>query len=227
MCTLCVFSLHLSIIEYPDPPSEVEVSETDKSLLVSWKHKPSLPESNPVTSFTVHLNGEKCSQLPASASSQCIEIVPKDLKRLDEDITIGSSVQLTVRALAGHHESRDSQPLLLTRKQLSLLLSQHSKMLGSEESSSSEVSVSSSEEEKKTYSPAKIENNQSHVTSGDDRVTSMIDHVTNGVQENNQDNQQGKFVLPLKIITNVWHTRCYLLLIFRWSNSLLPCPVRL
>ena len=169
----------------------MEVSETEKSLLVSWQHRPSLPESNPVTSFTVHLNGEKCSQLPASASSQCVEILPKDLKQLDEEVAIGTSVQLTVRALAGHHESRDSKPLLLTRKQLALLLSQHSKMLGSEESSSSEVSMSSSEEEKKSYSPAKVENNQSHVTTGDGHVTPVADHVTNGVQENNQDNQQG------------------------------------
>lgn len=169
----------------------MEVSETEKSLLVSWQHRPSLPESNPVTSFTVHLNGEKCSQLPASASSQCVEILPKDLKQLDEEVTIGTSIQLTVRALAGHHESRDSKPLLLTRKQLALLLSRHSKMLGSEESSSSEVSMSSSEEEKKSYSPVKVENNQSHVTTGDGHVTPIADHVTNGVQENNQDNQQG------------------------------------
>ena len=179
-CSLLVFT------EYPDPPCEVEISGTEKSLLVSWQHKPSLPESNPVTSFTVHLNGEKCSQLPASASSRCIEILPKDLKQLDEEITIGSSIQLTVRALASHHESRDSQPLLLTRKHLALLLSQHSKMLGSEESSSSEVSMSNSEEEKKSYSPAKAENSQSHVTTEDGHVTPIADHVTNGVQENNQ-----------------------------------------
>ena len=177
----------------------MEVSETEKSLLVSWQHKPSLPESNPVTSFTVHLNGEKCSQLPASATSQCVEILPKDLKRLDEEVTIGSSVQLTVRALAGHHESRDSQPLLLTRKQLALLLSQHSKMLGSEESSSSEVSMSSSEEEKKSYSPAKVENSQSHVTTEDGHVTPIADHVTNGVQENNQHSQQGIRILLMDL----------------------------
>ena len=189
---LSLILFNFLFIEYPDPPCEVEVSETEKSLLVSWQHRPSLPESNPVTSFTLHLNGEKCSQLaPASASSRCVEILPKDLKQLDEEITIGSSVELTVRALAGHHESRDSKPLLLTRKQLALLLSQHSKMLGSEESSSSEVSMSSSEEEKKSYSPSKMENNQSHVTTGDGHVTPVADHVTNGVQESNLDNQQG------------------------------------
>lgn len=162
---------------------------------MSWQHRPSLLESNPVTCFTVHLNGQKCSQLPASASSQCIEILPEDLKRLDEEVTIGASIQLTVRALAGHHESRDSKPLLLTHKQLALLLSQHSqhsKMIGSEESSSSEVSMSSSEEEKKSYSPAKVESNQSHVTTVDGHVTPIVDHVTNGVQENDQDNQQGR-----------------------------------
>ena len=167
------------------------MSETEKSLLVSWQHRPSLLESNPVTSFTVHLNGGKCSQLPASASSHCIEILPEDLKQLDEEVTIGASIQLTVRALAGLHESRDSKPLLLTRKQLALLLSQHSKMLCSEESLSSEVSMSSSEEEKKSYSPAKVESNQSHVTTVDGHVTPMVDHVTNGVQENDQDNRQG------------------------------------
>ena len=186
------------LLEYPDPPCEVEVSETDKSLLVSWQHKPSLSESNPVTSFTVHLNGEKCSQLPASASSLCVEVLPDDLKRLDEDVTIGASINLTVRALAGHHESRDSTPIRLTRKQLSLLLSQQSKMLGSENSLShgSEISMStcSSEEEKKSYSQARVENSPSHVTNDSDHVTSTIDHVTNGVQETNgQNNHQGMY----------------------------------
>ena len=179
----------MGLLEYPDPPCEVEVSETDKSLLVGWHHKPSLPDSNPVTSFTVHLNGDKCSQLPASASSLYVEVLPEDLKRLDEDITIGASINLTVRALAGHHESRDSTPVRLTRKQLSLLLSQQSKMLGSENSLShnSEVSMStcSTEEDKKSYSQTRVENNQSH-------VTSTGGHVTNGVQEKtDQNNHQG------------------------------------
>lgn len=193
--------------EYPDPPSNLEVSETDKSLLVSWDHRPSLPDGNAATSFAIYVNGEKCCQQPSSLSpsctSQCVEILPKDLKHLDEELTADSSVQLTVRALAGHHESRDSQPLLLSRKQVSLLVRRHSQMLGSEESSSSEVSVSSSEEEKKTYSPAKLESGGSHVTTGsghvttsDDHVTTVVDHVTNGIEEGSQVHVgQGKDLL--------------------------------
>ena len=179
--------------EYPDPPSNVEVSEADKSLLVSWDHRPSLPDGNMATSFAIYVNGEKCYQVPSSVSpactSQCVEILPKDLKHLDEDLMVDSSVQLTVRAITGHHESRGSQPILLSRKQVSLLLGQHSQMLGSEESSSSEVSVSSSEEERKTYSPAKLESEGSHVTTKRDHVTisndhmTVIDHVTNGIEE--------------------------------------------
>ena len=165
----------------------MDVSETDKSLLVSWEHKPSLPDGNTATSFAILLNGERCYQVPSSLSpsstSQCAEILPKELKQIDEELTIDSSVQLTVRALAGLHESRDSQPLLLSRKQISLLLRQHSQMLGSEESSSSEVSMSSSEEEKKTYSLAKLEGGQSLVATSNDHVMTVVDQVTNGIEE--------------------------------------------
>ena len=199
---LLISLLFLSLFpEYPDPPTNVEVSETDQSLLVSWEHSPSLPEGNTATGFIVCLNGEKCCQsssLSPSSTSQCLEILPKDIKKLSEELTVGSSVQLTVRALAGHLESRDSLALMLSRKQLSLLLSQHSQMLGSEESSSSEVSMSSSEEEKKkTYSPAKVELDESHMTSGsdhviisNDHVTTVADnHVTNGVEESSRESQ--------------------------------------
>ena len=190
-------------LEYPDPPTNVEVSETDQSLLVSWDHRASLPEGNTATGFGIYLNGEKCCQstsLSSSSGSQCVEILPKDIKQLDEELTVGSSVQLTVRAQAGHLESRDSLALMLSRKQMSLLLSQHSQMLGSEDSSSSEVSMSSSEEEKKkTYSPAKAELDESHVTSGSDHVitsndheVTVVDHVTNGVEESSQESQGKK-----------------------------------
>ena len=178
----------------------MEVSEADKSLLVSWEHRPSLPDGNTATSFAIYINGEKCYQVSSSLShsstSQCVEILPKDLKHLDEDLMVDSSAQLTVRAFAGHHESRGSQPILLSRKQVSLLLGQHSQMLGSEESSSSEVSVSSSEEEKKTYSPAKLESEEGHVTTRRDHVTisndhmmTVVDHVTNGIEEGSQVGQ--------------------------------------
>lgn len=187
---LCTFTIFLSpFVEYPDPPCDVEVTETDRSLLVSWQHNPSLPESNAATSFVVYMNGERCSELLASvspsASSHCVEIFHKDIKQLDQDITLDSSVQLTVRAQAGLHESRDSHSILLSHRQLSLMLSQHSQMLGSEESSSSEVSVSSSEEEKTNYSPSKVENDKGDVTARDDHMTTR---VTNGVQEDSRGN---------------------------------------
>lgn len=179
----------------------MDVSETDKSLLVSWDHKPSLPEGNAATGFVVYVNGKKCvevaSSLSPSTTSQCVEILANDIRRLEEELTIQSSVYLTVRALAGHHESRDSPAVLLSRKQLSLLLSQHSQMLGSEESSSSEVSVAStsSEEEKKTYSPAKVENDERHVTSSNDHMMTVVDHVTNGIEEESNQGSQGRNVM--------------------------------
>lgn len=183
-------SLSSLLLEYPDPPTNVEVTETAKSLLVSWQHTPSLPDGNAATSFAVYLNGERCCQLASSVSpsapSQAVEILPKDVR---QTLSADSAVQLTVRALADLHESRDSQSLLLNRKQLSLLLNRHSRMMGSDESSSSEVSMTSSEEDKKTYSPAKVENEERHVTGNADHVITVVDHVTNGVEEDGGENQ--------------------------------------
>ena len=195
--------------EYPDPPTNVAVTETAKSLLVSWEHTPSLPDGNAATSFAVYLNGERCCQVATSLSpsspTQCVEIMSKDIRKLDEEWTTDSSVQLTVRALADLHESRDSLSLLLTKRQVSLLLTQRSRMVVSEESSSSEVSMTSSEEDKKHYSPAKAESDQHQVTDNGDHVTGhddhMTDHVTNGVIEEENEEQQGNLSINL-IVTH-------------------------
>ena len=176
--------------EYPQPPTELELSQKDEpvSLLVTWCPSEVLEGGNAITGYAVYINDQCCVKLashPGPVERVCTQLLPGDVEHLRPKLATDSKPSLTVRSVSHDYESIDSSALLVSKEQLSHLLRGGEFTGGDPESStSSQTSITSSEEEREVYSPAKMINelqqSSEHVIQSESRVTSNEGHVTNG-----------------------------------------------
>ena len=187
--------------EYPEPPTDVVVSQTDnpRAILVEWTPAPPLPTEGgtTITGYVVYINSQQCLQLAANETPMqcvCAQVLAEDLRRLK--LVHHQEVSLTVRTIAGQYESMNSDSVTISDEMLTFVLESGKaggRMLPEEgESESSHLSISSGEEEREVFTPARraledhvtqddhVTQNKDHVTQDEDHVTPDEDHVTNG-----------------------------------------------
>ena len=181
--------------EYPEPPTDVVVSQTDnpRAILVEWTPAPPLPTEGgtTVTGYVVYINSQLCLQLAANETPKqcvCAQVLAEDLRRLK--LVHHQEVSLTVRTIAGQYESMNSDSVTISNEMLTFVLESGKaggRMLPEEgESESSHLSISSGEEEREVFTPARralededhVTQNNDHVTQDEDHVTQNKDHVT-------------------------------------------------
>ena len=180
--------------EYPEPPTDVVVSQTDnpRAILVGWTPVPTLltEGGTTITGYVVYVNNHLCLQLAANETPKqcvCAQVLAEDLRRLKR--VQHQEVSLTVRTLAGQYESMNSDSVMISKEMLTFVLESGKaggRMLPEEEESeSSHLSISSGEdpEEREDFTPARraLEDHMTrvdHVTKEEDHVTKEEEHVT-------------------------------------------------
>ena len=188
--------------EYPEPPTDVVVSQTDnpRAILVEWTPAPPLPTEGgtTVTGYVVYINSQLCLQLAANETPKqcvCAQVLAEDLRRLK--LVHHQEVSLTVRTIAGQYESMNSDSVTISNEMLTFVLESGKaggRMLPEEgESESSHLSISSGEEEREVFTPARraledhVTQDEDHVTQNNDHVTQDEDHVTQNKDHVTQD----------------------------------------
>ena len=171
--------------DYPEPPTNIEISQTEnqRAVLVQWTPAPplSVEGGSAITGYAVYVNNQRCLQLAANETPTervCAQLLHGDLKHL-KFVQQQQGVSLTVRALAGGYESADSSSVVISKEMLTLVFEggKDGSMFPEEgESESSHISVSSGEDERELYSPArKALEGSGHVTAD---VIQDVEHVT-------------------------------------------------
>lgn len=194
--------------EYPEPPTDVVVSQTDnpRAILVEWTPAPTLltEGGTAITGYVVYVNNHLCFQLAANETPKqcvCAQVLAEDLRRLKR--VQHQEVSLTVRTLAGQYESMNSDSVMISKEMLTFVLESGKaggRMLPEEgESESSHLSISSGEEEREVFTPARRAL-EDHVTQSEDHmiqvdhVTKVEDHVTNGTEfSSDGENKTGTY----------------------------------
>jgi len=185
----CHYSVHWWLFfhssDYPEPPTNIEISQTEnqRAVLVQWTPAPplSVEGGSAITGYAVYVNNQRCLQLAANETPTervCAQLLHGDLKHL-KFVQQQQGVSLTVRALAGGYESEDSSSVVISKEMLTLVFEggKDGSMFPEEgESESSHISVSSGEDERELYSPArKALEGSGHVTTD---VIQDVEHVT-------------------------------------------------
>lgn len=202
--------------EYPEPPTDVAVSQTDnpRAILVEWTPPPALltEGGTTITGYVVYVNNHLCLQLAANETPKqcvCAQVLAEDLRRLK--LVQHQEASLTVRTLAGQYESMNSDSVMISKKMLTFVLESGKAggwMLPEEdESESSHLSISSGEEEREVFTPARraLEDHMTqvdHVTQSEDHMTQVDhvtkeeEHVTNGTEfSSDGENKTGTYIV--------------------------------
>ena len=193
--------------EYPEPPTDVVVSQMDnpRAILVKWTPAPTLltEGGTTVTGYVVYINNQLCLQLAANETPKqcvCAQVLADDLRRVK--LVQHQEGSLMVRTLAGQYESMNSDSVMISKEMVTFVLESGKaggRMLPEEgESESSHLSISSGEEEREVFTPARraLEDHDKDHMAQVDHVTQGEDHVTNGAEfSSDGENKTGTYTV--------------------------------